>query len=76
MEQLEEKINTELVMLKEKIATMEKELEVYSDLSTLKEEAEKKRRVGLGSHVGGYLIQEFMHLMSIALKKIVYSRTY
>lgn len=66
MEQLEEKINTELVMLKEKIATMEKELEVYSDLSTLKEEAEKKRRVGLGSHVGGYLMQELIHLMSIA----------
>lgn len=47
MEQLEEKINTELVMLKEKTATMEKELEIYSDLSSLKEEAEKKRRVGV-----------------------------
>uniref|UniRef100_K1QDK8 Intraflagellar transport protein 74-like protein n=1 Tax=Magallana gigas TaxID=29159 RepID=K1QDK8_MAGGI len=44
VEQLEEKINTELVMLKEKTATMEKELEIYSDLSSLKEEAEKKRR--------------------------------
>ena len=53
-------------MLKEKIATMEKELEVYSDLSTLKDEAEKKRRVGLGSHVGGYFMQDLMHLMSIA----------
>lgn len=47
VEQLEEKINTELVMLREKIATMEKELEVYSDLSMLKEEAEKKRNVSL-----------------------------
>lgn len=44
VEQLEEKINTELAMLKEKTATMEKELEIYSDLSSLKEEAEKKRR--------------------------------
>ncbi|KAK3091735.1 hypothetical protein FSP39_022257 [Pinctada imbricata] len=46
VEQLEEKINTELVMLKEKIANMERDLVTYSDLSTLKDDSEKKRRLG------------------------------
>ena len=45
VEQLEEKINSELAMLKEKIATMEKDLVTYSDLSTLKENSERKRKV-------------------------------
>lgn len=44
VEQLEDKITTELVMLKEKNANMEKELETYSDLDKLRDQSEKKRK--------------------------------
>lgn len=45
VEQLEDKITTELVMLKEKNANMENELETYSDLDKLRDQSEKKRKV-------------------------------
>ncbi|XP_060065256.1 intraflagellar transport protein 74 homolog [Ylistrum balloti] len=44
VEQLEDKINSELVVLGDKIATMEKELEVYSDLDTLRRNSEQKKK--------------------------------
>lgn len=44
VEQLEDKITTELAMLKEKNATMEKDLDVYSDLDKLRDQSEKKRK--------------------------------
>lgn len=68
MEQLEEKINTELAMLKEKTATMEKELEIYSDLSSLKEEAEKKRRVGVW--------QDFIHEILLFKLCLIYTHLF
>lgn len=45
VEQLEEKINTELVMLREKNATMERDLVTYSDLEKLKQQSEEKKKV-------------------------------
>ncbi|KAJ8305919.1 hypothetical protein KUTeg_016464 [Tegillarca granosa] len=44
VEQLEEKINTELVMLREKNATMERDLVIYSDLEKLKQQSEEKKK--------------------------------
>ncbi|XP_072023682.1 intraflagellar transport protein 74 homolog [Amphiura filiformis] len=44
VEQLESKINSELEKLKEHIAQMEKELEIYNNLNKLKEMAEDKKR--------------------------------
>ncbi|XP_052098080.1 intraflagellar transport protein 74 homolog [Mytilus californianus] len=44
VEQLEDKITTELVMLREKNSTMEKDLETYSDLDKLRDISEKKRK--------------------------------
>ena len=45
VEQLEDKINTELVMLREKIATMEQELVVFRDIDALKRQSEEKKQV-------------------------------
>ncbi|KAJ8305730.1 hypothetical protein KUTeg_016275 [Tegillarca granosa] len=45
VEQLEEKINTELVMLREKNATMERDLVIYSDLEKLKQQSEEKKKI-------------------------------
>lgn len=45
MEQLEDKINTELVMLREKIANMETELETFRDLDSLRRKSEEKKHV-------------------------------
>ena len=50
VEQLEDKITTELVMLKEKNANMEKELETYSDLDKLRDQSEKKRKVNYSTN--------------------------
>ena len=47
MEQLEDKINTELVMLREKIATMEQELVVFRDIDALKRQSEEKKQVNI-----------------------------
>ncbi|XP_073259042.1 intraflagellar transport protein 74 homolog [Porites lutea] len=44
VEQLETKITTELESLKERIDTMTQELETYSDLDTLREQSEEKKR--------------------------------
>jgi len=44
VEQLETKITTELESLKERIKTMTTELETYSDLDTLRDQAEDKKR--------------------------------
>lgn len=44
VEQLEDKINTELVMLREKIATMEQELIVFRDIDSLKRQSEEKKQ--------------------------------
>ncbi|XP_052778155.1 intraflagellar transport protein 74 homolog [Mya arenaria] len=44
VEQLEDKINTELVMLKEKIATMETELVTFRDLDSLRRKSEEKKQ--------------------------------
>ncbi|WAR23747.1 IFT74-like protein [Mya arenaria] len=46
VEQLEDKINTELVMLKEKIATMETELVTFRDLDSLRRKSEEKKQLG------------------------------
>ena len=45
VEQLEDKINTELVMLREKIDTMEKELVTFRDIGSLKQQSEEKKEV-------------------------------
>ena len=50
VEQLEDKITTELVMLKEKNANMEKELETYTDLDKLRDQSEKKRKVNYSTN--------------------------
>ena len=47
VEQLEDKINTELVMLREKIATMEQELVVFRDIDALKRQSEEKKQVDI-----------------------------
>lgn len=44
VEQLETKITTELESLKERISTMTQELDTYSDLDTLREQSEEKKR--------------------------------
>ncbi|XP_041356943.1 intraflagellar transport protein 74 homolog [Gigantopelta aegis] len=44
MQQFEEKLKDELVLLKEKVASMEKDIGVYGDLHRLKEESEQKRK--------------------------------
>ncbi|XP_060563519.1 intraflagellar transport protein 74 homolog [Ruditapes philippinarum] len=44
VEQLEDKINTELVMLREKISTMETELVTFRDLDSLKKKSEEKKQ--------------------------------
>ncbi|XP_055885868.1 intraflagellar transport protein 74 homolog [Biomphalaria glabrata] len=44
MEQFEEKLNEELLVLREKVTEMEKELEVYSDLDKLKTKSEAKKQ--------------------------------
>lgn len=44
VEQLEDKINTELVMLREKIATMETELVTFRDLDSLRRKSEEKKQ--------------------------------
>ncbi|CAG5131801.1 unnamed protein product [Candidula unifasciata] len=44
MEQFEEKLNEELVVLRQKVVDMEKELEVYSDLDKLRSEADAKKQ--------------------------------
>ncbi|CAH1779959.1 unnamed protein product [Owenia fusiformis] len=44
VEQLESKITSELEMMKNKIANMEQEIEIYSNLDGLKEEADVKRQ--------------------------------
>lgn len=44
VEQLEDKINTELVVQREKIATMQRELDQYRDLDTLKRNSEEKKQ--------------------------------
>lgn len=44
VEQLETKITTELESLKERISTMTQALETYSDLDTLREQSEEKKR--------------------------------
>ncbi|XP_067677226.1 intraflagellar transport protein 74 homolog [Haliotis asinina] len=43
MHQFEEKLKEELVVLKEKVKIMEKEIETYGDLNLLKEESEAKK---------------------------------
>ena len=45
VEQLEDKINTELVMLREKISSMETELVTFRDLDSLKRKSEEKKQV-------------------------------
>ena len=45
VEQLESKINAELETLKEKIGTMEADLEVYSDLKKLRAESDTRKQV-------------------------------
>ena len=45
MDQFEEKLREEQVILKQKVAEMEKELAVYSDLDKLRTDAEEKKRV-------------------------------
>ena len=47
VEQLEDKINTELVMLRDKIDTMEKELVTFRDIDALKHQSEEKKQVSL-----------------------------
>ncbi|XP_013407954.1 intraflagellar transport protein 74 homolog [Lingula anatina] len=44
VEQLETKINSELEMLKNKIETMNSELEIYGDIPKLKAQAEEKKK--------------------------------
>ncbi|XP_059142911.1 intraflagellar transport protein 74 homolog [Physella acuta] len=44
MEQFEEKLNEELVVLREKVVEMEKSLDVYSDLDKLKVDSEAKKQ--------------------------------
>lgn len=44
VEQLEDKINSELVVLRDKISTMETELDTYSDLDTLRRNSEQKKK--------------------------------
>ena len=45
MDQFEEKLREEQVILSQKVAEMEKELAVYSDLEKLRADAEEKKRV-------------------------------
>ena len=45
VEQLEDKINTELVMLREKISNMETELVTFRDIDSLKKKSEQKKHV-------------------------------
>jgi len=45
VEQLEDKINTELVMLREKIHTMDVELITFRDLDSLRRQSEQKKQV-------------------------------
>ena len=45
MDQFEEKLREEQVILSQKVAEMEKELAVYSDLDKLRADAEEKKRV-------------------------------
>ena len=45
IEALEEKIKTEMATLKDKMSSMEREMEVFSDLERLRSEAEEKRSV-------------------------------
>ena len=47
MEQFEEKLNEELVVLREKVVTMEKQLDTYSNLDQLRSDADSKKQVGL-----------------------------
>lgn len=47
MQQLEGKITSELSSLKERIATMESELTVYSDLDNLRHTADDKKKVSV-----------------------------
>ncbi|GFN79127.1 intraflagellar transport protein 74 homolog [Plakobranchus ocellatus] len=44
MEQFEEKLNEELVVLREKVVTMEKQLDTYSDLDRLRSDADSKKQ--------------------------------
>ena len=46
VEHLEDKINTELNVLREKISTMETELVDYRDIDTLRKKSEDKKQVG------------------------------
>ncbi|BFZ16629.1 hypothetical protein BsWGS_19668 [Bradybaena similaris] len=51
MEQFEEKLNEELIVLRQKVVEMEKELEVYSDLDKLRSEADAKKQKLLNDRV-------------------------
>lgn len=44
MEQFEEKLNEELIVLREKVVTMEKQLDTYSDLDRLRSDADSKKQ--------------------------------
>ncbi|KAK3786793.1 hypothetical protein RRG08_061344 [Elysia crispata] len=44
MEQFEEKLNEELVVLREKVVTMEKQLDTYSNLDQLRSDADSKKQ--------------------------------
>ena len=45
MEQFEEKLNEELIVLREKVVTMEKQLDTYSDLDRLRSDSDTKKQV-------------------------------
>ncbi|RUS78399.1 hypothetical protein EGW08_013847 [Elysia chlorotica] len=44
MEQFEEKLNDELIVLREKVVTMETQLDTYSDLELLRSDADSKKQ--------------------------------
>ena len=48
VEQLESKITSELVQLKERIRTMGEEIEIYSDIEKLRSDAEARKQVSGG----------------------------
>ena len=51
VEQLESKITSELDQLKERIRTMAEEIEIYSDIEKLKNDAEVRKQVCCLSYV-------------------------